>query len=183
MPTLRQKVSQFCVSAGTTNASSMRIAKLEDALKKSKDEMAEHKKDMKYQRAQTRKASKVSKPPKAPKAPKAPAAPKQEVKMAPLPPTQPTMGMTATPPASGGAHRGSKQTPKTEERKAELANIKELRDAYKSTNLAWRADPKNEEKAKAVREAHAAYMAAKKRGGTRRHRHTRNCRHSRRRAD
>lgn len=61
---LRQKVNQFCVVAGTTNASSMRIAKLEEALKKAKDEMKAHKKDMKYQKTQTRKAAKKPKSPK-----------------------------------------------------------------------------------------------------------------------
>jgi hypothetical protein len=81
MPTLRQKVDAFCTAAGTTNASSTRIAKLEDALKKAKNEMAEHKKNMKYQQAQTRKAAKAPKSPKAPKAPKV----KQEVSMNPIP--------------------------------------------------------------------------------------------------
>lgn len=95
MPTLRQKVSTFCVVAGTTNASSTRIAKLEEALKKAKGDMKAHKKDMKYQQAQTRKAAraktqrspKVAKAPKAAKAPKVAKAPKmkQEVRMLPLP--------------------------------------------------------------------------------------------------
>jgi hypothetical protein len=57
MPTLRQKIDQFCVAAGTTNASSRRIAKLEEALKNAKDDLKDHK-------AQTRKAAKKPKSPK-----------------------------------------------------------------------------------------------------------------------
>jgi len=89
MPTLRQKVNQFCVVAGTTNASSMRIAKLEEALKKAKGDMKAHKQDMKYQQTQSRKAAKAKtqRAPKVRKAAKAPKAPKmkQEVQMMPLP--------------------------------------------------------------------------------------------------
>ena len=66
MPTLRQKVEHFCVVAGTTNASSTRIAKLEEALKKAKETLRERIKNEKYQHAQTRKAAKKAEP-KAPK--------------------------------------------------------------------------------------------------------------------
>jgi len=62
MPTLRQKVDQFCVAAGTTNASSLRIAKLEEDLKKAKDDLKAYKKDVKFQQAQTRKAAKKAAP-------------------------------------------------------------------------------------------------------------------------
>jgi len=52
------------VAAGTSNASSQRIAKLEEALKKAKDDMKAHIKEMKHQQAQTRKAAKSPKPAK-----------------------------------------------------------------------------------------------------------------------
>jgi hypothetical protein len=95
MPTLRQKVNQFCVVAGTTNASSLRIAKLEEALKKAKDDMKAHKKDMKYQQAQTRKAAKKPKKAKTLKAPKAP-----KVQMNPLPAqAEPMMPAPVAPPS------------------------------------------------------------------------------------
>jgi len=68
MPTLRQKVDQFCVAAGTTNASSLRIAKLEEDLKKAKDDLKAYKKDVKFQQAQTRKAAKKAAPKAEPKA-------------------------------------------------------------------------------------------------------------------
>lgn len=124
MPTLRQKVEQFCVGAGTTNASSMRIAKLEEALKKAKETFRERIKNEKYQHAQTRKATKKAKPTpkaktlKAPKAPKAPKKPKvkQEVTMKPLPaqaepmmpaPPAPVPAPTLAPaaPQAGGRRR------------------------------------------------------------------------------
>jgi hypothetical protein len=54
------------VVAGTTNASSTRIAKLEEALKKAKETLRERIKNEKYQHAQTRKAAKKAEP-KAPK--------------------------------------------------------------------------------------------------------------------
>ena len=113
MPTLRQKVEQFCVVAGTTNASSMRIAKLEEALKKAKEthkhqlhlaKAAKTKKVKATPKAKTLKAPKAPKAPKdpkAPKAPKAPAAPKppkvkQEVAMQPLPAAMPQTATVAT---------------------------------------------------------------------------------------
>jgi len=111
MPTLRQKVNQFCVVAGTTNASSMRIAKLEEALKKAKDEMKAHKKDMKYQHAQTRKVAKA-KTQRSPKAVKAPKAPKvqQAVQMNPLPAqAEPMMPAPAAAPSlAPAAPRGGR---------------------------------------------------------------------------
>lgn len=58
MPTLRQHVQHFCVVAGTTNASTMRIVKLEEALKKAKETLRERIKDEKHMHAQTRKAAK-----------------------------------------------------------------------------------------------------------------------------
>ena len=64
MPTLRQHVEHFCVVAGTTNASSTRIAKLEEALKKAKETLRERIKNEKYQHAQTRKAAKKAEPKK-----------------------------------------------------------------------------------------------------------------------
>jgi hypothetical protein len=62
MSTLRQKVDQFCVATGTTNASSLRIAKLEEDLKKAKDDLKTYKKDVKFQQEQTRKAAKQAAP-------------------------------------------------------------------------------------------------------------------------
>jgi hypothetical protein len=62
MSTLRQKVDQFCVAAGTTNASSLRIAKLEEDLKKAKEDLKTYKKDVKFQKEQTRKAAKKAAP-------------------------------------------------------------------------------------------------------------------------
>ena len=64
MPTLRQHAEHFCVVAGTTNASSMRIAKLEEALKKAKETLRERIKEEKHQHAQTRKAAKKAEPKK-----------------------------------------------------------------------------------------------------------------------
>jgi len=181
MPTLRQRVDAFCKDAGakveSTDKLRAQITSLKSELKKAKETFKNHMKEMKTA-SKTVKAPKVAKAPKAPKAP-APKV-KQEVAMNPLPAETAEQrsrrlegemgpGGYAMAANGGGARRGSKHPEKSEERKAELAKIKELRDAYKSTNLAWRADPENEEKAKAAREAHAAYMAAKKSGGTRRH--------------
>jgi hypothetical protein len=73
MSTLRQKVDQFCVAMGTTNASSLRIAKLEEDLKKAKEDLKTYKKDVKFQKEQTRKAAKAAKA--------APKAKTQRVKM------------------------------------------------------------------------------------------------------
>ena len=94
MPTLRQKVEQFCVVAGTTNASSMRIAKLEEALKKAKET---HKHQLHLAKAAA-KTKKVKATPKAPKAPAAPKPPKvkQEVAMQPLPAAMPQTATVAT---------------------------------------------------------------------------------------
>jgi hypothetical protein len=64
MSTLRQKVDQFCVAAGTTNASSLRIAKLEEDLKKAKEDLKTYKKDVKFRQEQTRKAAKAAPKPK-----------------------------------------------------------------------------------------------------------------------
>lgn len=58
MPTLRQHAQHFCVVAGTTNASTMRIVKLEEALKKAKETLRERIKDEKRMHALTRKAAK-----------------------------------------------------------------------------------------------------------------------------
>ena len=101
MPTLRQKVEQFCVAAGTTNASSMRIAKLEEALKKAK-ETHKHQLHLAKAAAKTKKvkATPKAKTLKAPKAPKAPKKPKvkQEVTMKPLPAqAEPMMPAPAAP--------------------------------------------------------------------------------------
>ena len=111
MPTLRQKVEQFCVSAGTTNASSMRIAKLEEALKKAK-ETHKHELHLAKAAAKTKKvkATPKAKTLKAPKAPKAPAAPKppkvkQEVAMQPLPAAMPQTATVATAGRRTRRHR------------------------------------------------------------------------------
>ena len=120
MPTLRQKVEQFCVAAGTTNASSMRIAKLEEALKKAKEThkhqlhlakaAAKTKKVKATPKAKTLKAPKAPKPPKAPAAPKAPKPPKapkvkQEVAMQPLPAAMPQTATVATAGRRTRRHR------------------------------------------------------------------------------
>ena len=117
MPTLRQKVEQFCVAAGTTNASSMRIAKLEEALKKAKEThkhqlhlakaAAKTKKVKATPKDKTLKAPKAPKPPKAPKAPKAPKPPKvkQEVAMQPLPAAMPQTATVATAGRRTRRHR------------------------------------------------------------------------------
>ena len=114
MPTLRQKVEQFCVAAGTTNASSMRIAKLEEALKKAK-ETHKHQLHLAKAAAKTKKVkatpkAKTLKAPKAPKPPKAPAAPKppkvkQEVAMQPLPAAMPQTATVATAGRRTRRHR------------------------------------------------------------------------------
>ena len=111
MPTLRQKVEQFCVAAGTTNASSMRIAKLEEALKKAK-ETHKHQLHLAKAAAKTKKVKatpkdKTLKAPKAPKAPKPPKPPKvkQEVAMQPLPAAMPQTATVATAGRRTRRHR------------------------------------------------------------------------------
>ena len=111
MPTLRQKVEQFCVAAGTTNALTLRIYKLEEALKKAK-ETHKHELHLAKAAAKTKKVKatpkdKTLKAPKAPKAPKPPKPPKvkQEVAMQPLPAAMPQTATVATAGRRTRRHR------------------------------------------------------------------------------